>query len=163
MVLKYMVSDTDLVGSQAAEQAAKPVDQSPPASPTQASPVRKPKPSPVRKKRPAPLSRVKISILVLANLALFAYAYNRWTPENFWRPGKSLFGSGENASALEFLSSGKLKITGIMHYDENPAAIVAGRVVYEGDVVEGCKVVKIQKDKVEFEKDGSRFTKKIAQ
>lgn len=171
MVLKYMVSDTDLVGSQPAKQAAKPVDQStqaappaaPPAAPTQASPVRKPKPSPVRKKRSAPVSKVKLLILVLANLALFAYAYNRWAPEHFWHPGRSLFGSGENASALEFLSSGKLKITGIMHYDENPAAIISGRVVYEGDVVEGCKVVKIQEDNVEFEKDGSRFTKKIAQ
>lgn len=159
MVLKYMVSDTDLAGS----QAAKPVDQSPPVEKTQPSPVKRPKPSPVRKNAPAPMSWVKILILVLANLALVAYAYNRWAPENFWRPGKSLFGSGENASALDFLASGKVKVTGIMHYDENPAAIVAGRVVYEGDVVEGCKVVKIQKDNVEFEKDGSRFTKKITQ
>ncbi|UCF42455.1 MAG: hypothetical protein JSV99_07575 [Planctomycetota bacterium] len=109
------------------------------------------------------MSKIKLSLLVLGNVALLAYAYNRWAPESFWRPGKGIAGSGKNISALDFLTTGKVKVTGIMHYDKNPAALVSGRVVYEGDVVEGCKVVKIYKDKVEFEKDGSRFTKKMTQ
>ena len=158
MVLRYMVADTDLVKSPEAE----PQDQSPPAKKTKPSPPKKTGPSPIKKNAPAPMSRLKLSLLVLANVALLAYAYNRWAPESFWRPGKGSAGSGKSISALGFFATSKVKVTGIMHYDENPAALVSGRVVYEGDVVEGCKVIKIHEDKVEFQKNGSRFTKKIA-
>jgi hypothetical protein len=154
-----MVADTDLTSS----QAEKPRAQSPPPKKTKPPPPKKPKPSPIKRNAPAPMSKVKVSLLVLANIALLAYAYNRWAPESFWRPGKGMAGSGKNISALNFLTTGKVKVTGIMHYDKNPAALVSGRIVNEGDVVEGCKVVKIYKDKVEFEKDGSRFKRKIAE
>jgi hypothetical protein len=159
MVLKYMVSDTDLTNS----QAEKPQAQSPPPKNTKPSPPQKSRPSPTKKKASVPMSRVKLLFLVLVNVTLFAYAYYRWAPESFWRPGKGLAGSAENISALDFLTANKVKVTGIMYYDKNPAALVSGRVVYEGDVVEGCRVVKISKDRVEFEKNGSRFTRKITE
>jgi hypothetical protein len=159
MVLKYMVSDTDLTSS----QAEKPQAQSAPPEKTKLPPPKKPKPSPIKRKAPAPMSRVKLLFLVLVNVALLAYAYYRWAPPSFWRPGKGLANSGKNIAALDFLTANKVKVTGIMHYDKNPAALVSGRVVNEGDVVEGCTVVKIYKDKVEFEKDGSRFTRKITE
>lgn len=157
MVLRYMVADTDLAKSPQAE----PQDQSPPAKKTRPSLPKKPKPSPIKKNGPAPMSKLKLSLLVLANVALLAYAYNRWAPESFWRPGKSSSGSGKIIPSLNFFATSKVKVTGIMYYDENPAALVSGKVVYEGDVVEGCRVVKIHEDKVEFQKDGSHFTKKI--
>jgi hypothetical protein len=157
MVLKYMVADTDLVNSPQAQSPTK----SPLAKKPKPSPPKKTKPSPIKKNAPAPMSKLKLSLLVLANVALLAYAYNRWAPESFWRPGKSLSGFGKIIPSLNFLETSKVKVTGIMHYDENPAALVSGKVVYEGDVVEGCKVVKIHEDKVEFQKNGSYFTKKI--
>jgi hypothetical protein len=157
MVLKYMVADTDLVNSPQAQTRTK----SPPAKKVKPSPPKKPKPEPMKKSTPTPMSKFKIFLLVLANVALLAYAYNRWAPESFWRPGKSSSGSGKIIPSLSLFSTSKVKVTGIMYYDENPAALVSGRVVYEGDVVEGCKVVKIYEDKVEFLKDGRQFTEKI--
>jgi hypothetical protein len=157
MVLKYMVADTDLVNSPQIKTQTK----APPAEKAKPSPPKKPKPAPVKKSAPAPMSKLKILFLVLVNVALLAYAYNRWAPESFWRPGKSSSGSGKIIPSLNFFATSKVKVTGIMHYDENPAALVSGKVVYEGDVVEGCKVVKIHEDKVEFQKNGSYFTKKI--
>jgi hypothetical protein len=157
MVLKYMVADTDLANSPQAETPPK----SPPAKKTKPSPPKKPKAAPIKKNAPAPMGKLKLSLLVLVNVALLAYAYNRWAPESFWRPGKSLSGFGKIIPSLNFLETSRVKVTGIMYYDENPAALVSGRVVYEGDVVEGCKVVKIYEDKVEFEKGGSHFTEKI--
>ncbi|MHC4911630.1 MAG: hypothetical protein ACYTE5_01335 [Planctomycetota bacterium] len=157
MVLKYMVADTDLVNSPQAQSPTK----SPPAKKIKPSPPKKPKPSPVKKNAPASMGKLKLSLLVLVNVALLAYAYNRWAPESFWRPGKGSAGSGKIIPSLGFFANSKVKVTGIMHYDENPAALVSGKVVYEGDVVEGCRVVKIHEDKVEFQKNGSYFTKKI--
>jgi hypothetical protein len=145
-----MVADTDLAKSPAAE----PKDQSPPAKKTEPSPAKSPKPLPARKAAPSPKGKLKPWLMLIVIAASLAFAYNRWAPENFWRPGKNSSGPG-------FLSTGKIDVTGIMHYDKNPAALVSGRVVYEGDIVEGFKVLKIHKDKVEFEKDGQQFTKKI--
>jgi len=44
---------------------------------------------------------------------------------------------------------------------DNPAipwAVIRGQVFHEDDTVDGVKIVKIHKDKVEFEKDGKRWT-----
>jgi hypothetical protein len=157
MVLKYMVADTDLVDSPQAQSQTK----SPPAKKAKPSPPKNPKPAPIKKSAPAPMSKFKILLLVLANVALLAYAYNRWAPESFWRPEKSSSGSGKIIPSLKFFSTSKVKVTGIMYYDENPAALISGRVVYEGDVVEGCKVVKIHEDRVDFQKNGNQFTEKL--
>lgn len=157
MVLKYMVADTDLVNSPQVEGQTK----APPATKAKPSTPKKRRPAPLKKSTPAPMSKLKIFLLVLVNVALLAYAYNRWAPESFWRPGKSSSGSGKIIPSLNIFSTSKVKVTGIMYYDENPAALVSGRVVYEGDVVEGCTVVKIYEDKVEFLKDGRHFTEKL--
>jgi hypothetical protein len=66
-------------------------------------------------------------------------------------------------SSLDFLPTftNKVVVTAIVYGEENASAIVCGNVVREGDVIEGCKVVKIYEDKVEFEKKGKTFTKKM--
>ena len=69
---------------------------------------------------------------------------------------------GRSTPNLDFLTTSKLDVTGIMYYDENPAAIISGKVVHEGDVVQNCKVVKIHKNKVELQKDGKSLTKHIS-
>jgi hypothetical protein len=52
-------------------------------------------------------------------------------------------------------------VTGIVYNRQNRSAIVRGRVVHEGDVVAGYKVVKIYKDKIEFEKNGKTIIKHL--
>jgi type II secretory pathway component PulC len=39
--------------------------------------------------------------------------------------------------------------------------MVSDRIVREGDMVNGYKVVKIHRDKVEFERNGKIFTKQV--
>ncbi len=40
-------------------------------------------------------------------------------------------------------------VTGIDYSDEKPSAIMAGEVVYEGDMIDGINVVEIHRDNVE--------------
>jgi len=53
------------------------------------------------------------------------------------------------------------RVTGILYSEDRPAAIIGYRIVHEGEVIHDVQVVKIHKDKVEFEKDGRRWTQTI--
>ena len=48
-------------------------------------------------------------------------------------------------------------VTGIVYSADNPSAIVDGQIVHEGSVIEGVKVVKIHKDKVDFSRNGKSW------
>ena len=52
-------------------------------------------------------------------------------------------------------------VTGITYAEEDPSAVVGYDIVHEGDTIRGVKVVKIYRDKVEFEKDGERWTQGV--
>ena len=49
-------------------------------------------------------------------------------------------------------------ITGITYNEEKSFAIIGTKIVSEGETIDGIKIIKIHKDKVEFEKDGKRWT-----
>jgi CheY-like chemotaxis protein len=51
-------------------------------------------------------------------------------------------------------------VVGILCSREIPCALINRELVYEGDVTEGVKVVRINKGEVEFEKNGKRWTQK---
>jgi type II secretory pathway component PulC len=63
-------------------------------------------------------------------------------------------------SCRALVSNEQVKLTGIL-YSDNPSAIVDGEIVKEGDMINGAKVIKIHRDKVEFEKDGEKWTKRV--
>jgi hypothetical protein len=94
----------------------------------------------------------KLFIFLMAIVALGAVGYYLWTADLI-------------PSSLDFLPTftSKVVVTAIVYGEENASAIVSGKVVREGDVIEGCKIVKIHEDKVEFEKKGKTFTKKIGE
>ncbi|HUV63077.1 MAG TPA: hypothetical protein VMW24_04210 [Sedimentisphaerales bacterium] len=52
-------------------------------------------------------------------------------------------------------------ISGIVSSEDRFCALIGTAVVSEGDTIGGVKVVKIYKDKVEFEKDGKRWTQRL--
>ncbi len=52
-------------------------------------------------------------------------------------------------------------INGIIYSEEKPSAIIGGRIVHEGDTHYGVKIVKIHKDKIEFEENGKRWTQHL--
>jgi hypothetical protein len=56
---------------------------------------------------------------------------------------------------------GQLVLTGILHSDDHPAALIGTQIVYEGETISGATVVKINLDSVEFEMDGKRWTERV--
>ena len=51
-------------------------------------------------------------------------------------------------------------VTGII-FGENPTASIDGRIIHEGDTIDGVKVVKIDMTYVEFDKDGKKWAQKV--
>jgi len=59
---------------------------------------------------------------------------------------------------------GQLIVTGILHVEVNPSASsasIGNQIVREGEKILGATVVKINKDSVEFEMNGKRWTQKV--
>lgn len=56
---------------------------------------------------------------------------------------------------------GQLVVTGILHSEDHPAALIGTHIVYEGETIAGATVVKINLDSVEFEMDGKRWTERV--
>jgi hypothetical protein len=55
----------------------------------------------------------------------------------------------------------KVPLTGILYSEDNPSVVIDGKIVKEGDIINGIKVVKIHKDGVEFEKKGKKWTQQV--
>ncbi|NIP22555.1 MAG: thioredoxin fold domain-containing protein [Phycisphaerae bacterium] len=53
-----------------------------------------------------------------------------------------------------------ISLTGIFYSenDPDPIAMINGDIAHEGDIIKGVKVLKIHRDKVEFEKDGRKWS-----
>jgi hypothetical protein len=54
----------------------------------------------------------------------------------------------------------EVSLTGIIYSEDNPSAMIDGKIVKEGDIIDGIKVVKINKNDVELEKDGVKWTQR---
>ena len=52
-------------------------------------------------------------------------------------------------------------VNGILYSEDNPSVVLDKDIAYEGQIVHGVKVIKIHKDRVEFEKDGNRWEQKL--
>ena len=55
----------------------------------------------------------------------------------------------------------EVPLSGIFYVEGNAAAIVGGKVVKEGDVVDGVRIVKIHRHEVEFQKSDRKWTQKM--
>ena len=76
----------------------------------------------------------------------------------FW---PTLKGSGKVACpAVE--TTGDMSLSGILYAEDNPSAVVNGKIVSEGDVIDGVQVGRIFRDKVEFEDSGKRWSQSPA-
>jgi hypothetical protein len=56
---------------------------------------------------------------------------------------------------------GDIDVRDIIFSKDKPSAFVNGRIVYIGDKVHDATVVRINKDGVEFEKDGKKWIQNI--
>lgn len=92
------------------------------------------------------VNRTITTILLLALAAVIATmaGYYKWTCEK-QREAASRYGV----------------VTGVLLADGEPCAVIDTEIVHEGAIIHGIKVVKIHKDKVEFEKNSKRWTQKL--
>lgn len=58
-------------------------------------------------------------------------------------------------------SNKDVALTGILYAGDNSSAVVDGKIVHEEETINGMKVIKIHRDKVEFERAGKRWTQKV--
>ncbi|MBN2592835.1 MAG: hypothetical protein JXA81_04950 [Sedimentisphaerales bacterium] len=71
---------------------------------------------------------------------------------------------GENAErngAANTENHGAIIIKDIVYSTDKPSAVIGSQIVYVGDKIHGMTVVKIDRDSVEFEKDGNRWEQNV--
>ena len=54
-------------------------------------------------------------------------------------------------------------VNGILYSEDNPTALIGHQIVHEGDTVGDVSVIKVHKDKVEFTKNGRRWTQAVGE
>jgi len=52
-------------------------------------------------------------------------------------------------------------VSGIVYSELKPAAIIGGKIVRQGEAANGIKIVRIYRDRVEFEKNGKKWEQKV--
>jgi hypothetical protein len=55
----------------------------------------------------------------------------------------------------------ELIVKSILYSEDNPSAVISGRIVHEGEKIRNVNIIKINKDTVEFEMNGKRWTQKV--
>jgi type II secretory pathway component PulC len=55
----------------------------------------------------------------------------------------------------------KLSVKSILYSEDGSSAVIDNRIVHEGERVRGAKVMKINKDTVEFEMNGKTWTQEV--
>ena len=93
------------------------------------------------------LQKIALLTLAVVNVILWAFVYEVW-------PDKEPPVAGSSHTALG-------PVTGIMYSENKPSAIIHGKEVYQGDVVDGYEVLKIGRREVVFEKDGRVISKQV--
>ena len=143
MVLKYMVSDTDL-GKGELRLPEMEVEQPRRRAAQPAREDAQPKRSML-----SSIKSMKLKLFLMVIVILGIAVYYLWTADLI-------------SPILESLHTNKeVVVTSIVYSEENASAMVSDRIVREGDMIDGYKVVKIHRDKVEFEKNGRIFTKQV--
>ena len=145
MVLRYMVSDTDLRKGELRPPEME-VEQ----------PVREV----AQPKRSIPSSQknVKLKLFFLMVIVILGMVvYYLWTADLI----SPILESLPINKGLENTPFEQGWLTSIVYSEENASAMVSNKIVHEGDMINGYKVVKIHRDKVEFEKNGTIIIKQL--
>ncbi|MHC4070057.1 MAG: thioredoxin fold domain-containing protein [Planctomycetota bacterium] len=88
----------------------------------------------------------------LAVIIVAGIAFHFWPRvKNFWP-----------TATAAVVSDKYVSLTGIIYSQDNPMAIVEGKIVHQGDTIGDVKVLKIHKDRVEFEKSGRTWNQSMS-
>jgi len=52
-------------------------------------------------------------------------------------------------------------VKSILYSEDNPSAVISGRILHEGEKIRNVSIIKISKDSVEFEMNGKRWNQKV--
>jgi hypothetical protein len=55
----------------------------------------------------------------------------------------------------------ELAVRGIVFSEDKPSAVINGKIVRQGDIVSGTTIIKINRNSVEFEIEGKRWTRQV--
>ncbi|MBA7700086.1 hypothetical protein ES703_108793 [subsurface metagenome] len=145
MVLRYMVSDTDLRKGELrppemeVEQPVREVDQP-------------------KRSIPSSQKKVKLKLFFLMVIVILGMVvYYLWTADLI-TPILITLPINKGLVKTPFEQGW---LTSIVYSEENASAMVSNKIVHEGDMVKGYKVLKIHRDKVEFEKNGTIIIKQL--
>ena len=69
-------------------------------------------------------------------------------------------GEGPNVTVVE-TNPVAMKVKDIVYSADKPSAFIGSKIVYVGDKVEGVTIVRIERDRIEFEKNGKRWVQKM--
>jgi CheY-like chemotaxis protein len=107
--------------------------------------------------------RILTCLFLLMYLVVANSCYNLWV-EKANTPAWKLFTADvirDLWTTREVTKPQAGTIVGILYGKGEPCALLNIELVHEGDIRNGVKVVRIDKDEVEFEKDGQRWTQKV--
>ena len=109
-------------------------------------------------------------LLLLANIIVLNAIYSLWAAEEdtpVWEAITTknvisrLWTEG-NCPLIYKSSTNKYGVVvGIICNAENPTALINNEIAHEGDTINGVHVIKISRDKIQFEKNGSVWTQKV--
>jgi hypothetical protein len=66
-----------------------------------------------------------------------------------------------NLSADGRGGSGELIVKGIVYSEDYPSAVIDGQIAHQGEKISGATIVKINKNNVEFEMNGRKWTQEV--
>jgi len=69
-------------------------------------------------------------------------------------------GEGPNVTVVE-TNPVAIKVKDIVYSADKPSAFIGSKIAYVGDKVDGVTIVRIERDRVEFEKNGKRWVQKM--
>jgi hypothetical protein len=109
---------------------------------------------------PPRTSKGKFLLLAVANIVALVLAGRSILD---WKGAAIAEAVGWKSESVSKILPGKGVISGILHNGENPAIIIDGRVLHEGDTFGDYKIVKIHPDRVDIETHGQNITKSVGQ
>jgi len=95
-------------------------------------------------------SRISTALLLLAAAVLIAAMAGHY----FWRMRKDI-------KVGDLLMGKTSVVTAIVYNEENPSAVIGDKIVHQGDIINGVKVVGIYRDRVEFDRNGTKWSQNI--
>jgi hypothetical protein len=104
------------------------------------------------------LIRIFLLVMVLTSAVLTGYfaavSLYGFDLKGVWNRLSSLSTTSTSANPVG-------QVTGIIHSDDKPSAVIGNSLVHEGDSLYGVRIAKIHFNTVEFERDGQTWSQRL--